>query len=67
MTEINKGINLGKIQTLSKQLQIKFKKEADSYISMLDQLQIKELDSLQQRILTCSSIEEVFEGISKAS
>lgn len=57
------GIEKGKIGIVSRQLTIRFRDEAGSWIKKLERLSSKDLDTVSERILTEDSLSDVFQGI----
>ena len=57
------GIQRGEVRVTSKQLRLRFREKAKAYASRLETLSTEQLELVGERILTCSSIEEVFQGM----
>ena len=57
---IQQGIQQGEIQVVNKLLQLKFGQEAESHHARLAQLSPIELETLVEKVMKASSLEEVF-------
>ncbi len=62
---IQKGIQKGEALVVGKLLKLKFQVVANSHMELLDQISQEELELIAERILTCNTIDKVFQGFNQ--